>query len=400
MDCCARLDMGLAALAEARRILPSRAGSSCAAGTLNIHLWAPSFTGFGGGIASFSRALALGLRDLGHGVRLFGKSDRSGAFEGMSLVGTRNYSRFSQSQAFALRALSSAARHRPDHVVSTHVNFGPAALIAKRAFGTRYTLVAHGIDVHPGLPPDTLAALRAADGIVAVSDWTRLRVLDVGGIDPRVVTVLPNTFDESRFSVAEASADLRMRYGLKEGERIILTVARLSAQERYKGYDRVIHALPAIREACGPVRFILVGKGEDSQRVEALLSVLGIKSMVTMPGFVSDAELPDHYRLADVFAMPSTGEGFGIVFLESMACGTPVVAGNRDGSVDALDGGRLGRLVDPNDIHAITDGITAVLNRQGPPLWFDRHGLRDATVRRFGEAAFRDHLSFALQFLQ
>jgi glycosyltransferase involved in cell wall biosynthesis len=200
--------------------------------------------------------------------------------------------------------------------------------------------------------------------------------------------------------VVPPSAELRARYGLQEGERIILTVARLAAKERYKGYDRVIHALPAIREACGPVRFMLVGQGEDSQRVDALLSVLGIKSMVIMPGFVSDAELPAHYRLADVFAMPSTGEGFGIVFLESMACGTPVVAGNRDGSVDALDGGRLGRLVDPNDIHAITAGITAILKREGPPLWFDREGLRDATIRRFGQAAFRDHLTAALQFLR
>ena len=280
------------------------------------------------------------------------------------------------------------------------MNFGPAAQIAKRAFGTPYTLVAHGIDIHPGLPSETLAALRGADRIVAVSRWTRLRVLDLGGIDPNLVTILPNTFDEDRFTIAPPPRELRRRYGLREDERVILTVARLAPNERYKGYDRIIHALPSIRDSGGFVRFILVGAGEDKERLEALASVLGIRRMVTMTGFISDAELADHYRMADVFAMPSTGEGFGIVFLESLACGTPVVAGNRDGSVDALADGRLGCLVDPNDINAISSAIRALLSGEGPPLWFDPSSLRAETVRMFGQAAFRRHLDVAMQFLR
>ncbi len=318
----------------------------------------------------------------------------------MPLAGTRRYSRVSQSKAFALRALASIGRRRPDHLISTHVNFGPAAHIAKRAFGTPYTLVAHGIDIHPGLPGSTLASLRAADRIVAVSEWTRLRVLDLGGIEPAAVTVLPNTFDEDRFRLEAPRQDLRTRYGIRDEERVIVTVARLAEQERYKGYDRVMHALKAVHDEVGSVRFILVGKGKDSARVEALASVLGIRRLVTLTGFVSDDELADHYRLADAFVMPSTGEGFGIVFLEAMACGTPVVAGNRDGSVDALGGGTLGCLVDPNDIDAIARGITTVLKREGPDLWFDPQALRQAAVTCFGKRAFLRNLRKALPFLQ
>ena len=90
--------------------------------------------------------------------------------------------------------------------------------------------------------------------------------------------------------------------------------------------------------------------------------------------------------------MPPTGEGFGIAFLEAMACGTPVLAGNRDGSVEALDGGRLGSLVDPTDVKAIADGIIALLMQQGRAWWFDKEALHEAVTQRFGRAAFRDTL--------
>ena len=83
---------------------------------------------------------------------------------------------------------------------------------------------------------------------------------------------------------------------------------------------------------------------------------------------------------------------FGIVFLEAMACGTPVLAGNQDGSVDALDGGRLGRLVDPTEADAIADGLISLLKGDSPRWWFDRHALRQAVLERFGRAAFRNAL--------
>ena len=90
--------------------------------------------------------------------------------------------------------------------------------------------------------------------------------------------------------------------------------------------------------------------------------------------------------LADVFVMPSTGEGFGIVFLEAMACGCPVVAGNRDGSVDALAHGELGRLVDP---HSSEELLRALVDTLGEPRRYDRPipGLE-----RFSIPCFRDRV--------
>lgn len=364
---------------------------------MNVHIWSPGFTGFGGGIGAFSRELSLGVRDLGHDLRLLGKTDVPGTWHGLHVWGAGDRPRCLQTACFAAGALAVSGRHRPDHVISTHLNFGPLAHWAKRAFGTPFTLVAHGIDVHDQLTPARRAGMRAAERVVAVSSWTRKRVLHVDdGIDPSRVTVLPNTVDETRFTVGAKPDSLAQRYGLHPDEKVVLTVSRLDAREGYKGCDRILQALPAVQRACGRVRFLIAGKGDDRARLEAMARVFGVAHAVTFAGFVPDEELADHYRLADVFVMPSTGEGFGIVFLEAMACGTPVLAGNCDGSVDALDGGRLGRLVDPTEVDLIANGIIALLKQEGPCWWFDRRALRNAVLERFGRAAFRKKLEQVL----
>jgi glycosyltransferase involved in cell wall biosynthesis len=363
---------------------------------MKVHLWSPEITAFGYGIAAFSRAMTVGLLELGHDLRLLAKMDAPGTWAGCPLWGAGNVPSSCRTPVFAGVALASCAMYRPDHVISTHLNFGPAALWAKRAFGTPFTLVAHGIDVHDGLSAARQAALRTADRVIAVSAWTRARVLGLGGIEPSRVAVVPNTVDADRFCVSPRPEGLAKRYGLQPGERVVLSVARLSAADGYKGHDRVILALPRIRESCGPVRFLLAGRGDDRPRLEALARDAGVKDAVTFTGFLPDSELADHYRLADVFAMPSRGEGFGVVFLEAMSCGTPVLAGNRDGSVDALDGGRLGCLVDPDATSAVEAGIVALLKKEGPAMWFDRHALHSATSARFGPDAFRETLRRAL----
>ena len=342
--------------------------------------------------------MALGLLELGHEVRLFGKRDRRGTWSGCDLSGAGALPGLLQTAGFAVSNLTAVARQRPDHVISAHVNFSPATHLAKRLFGSPYSLVAHGIDIHAALPAKTLAALRASDRIIAVSSWTRDRVLALGGIEPENVAILPNTVDESRFTVGARPDALRKGYGIGPDEKVLLTVARLDDRERYKGYDRMIEALPMIQRECGSVRFVIVGAGNDETRVVALANRLGVAGSVILAGFVDAERLADYYRLADVFVMPSTGEGFGIVFLESMACGTPVIAGNRDGSVDALDAGRLGKLIDPMSVEAIAAAVCDMLCRRGPDLWFDRVALHDAAVGKFGRKAFRERLREALPF--
>jgi glycosyltransferase involved in cell wall biosynthesis len=380
---------------------------------MRIHVWAPEFSQFGGGIGVFSRELAHSLRELGHDIQLFGKNDRAGRWHGFAISGAGNYPAPMRTGAFAATVLATCGRERPDRIISTHPNFGPIAHAAQRAFSTHVTLISHGIDIHESLSKLRIAALRAADTLVAVSSWTRNRLSAIPGIEASKVFILPNTVDEERFSVGRRSRSLERRYGLRSEERVVLTVARLDPSELhgltkrdhsdvspasgYKGCDRLIEALPAIQLECGPVHYVIVGKGADRGRLEAIARRLGVLNSVTFAGFVTDEELADHYRLADAFAMPSTSEGFGIVFLESMACGTPVLGGNLDGSVDALDCGNLGMLVDPNDVGGIAAGLISLLKRDGPPCWFDRKCLHSAVTKKFGYEAFRQNVKRMLE---
>ena len=164
---------------------------------------------------------------------------------------------------------------------------------------------------------------------------------------------------------ADRRDDLVARHGLA-GRRIILTVGRLSAAERYKGHDRLIAALPGILARVPDAAYLIVGSGDDRPRLERLAREAGVADRVVFAGHVPDEELPDYFALAHVFAMPSTGEGFGIVFLEAAASGLPVIGGNRDGSVDALAEGRIGRLVDPESREEIEAAVVEALERRQP----------------------------------
>jgi glycosyltransferase involved in cell wall biosynthesis len=334
-----------------------------------------------------------------HDVTLYGKTDFPGRWQGLAINGAGGDPRWARSACFAVRLIQTCALERPDLILSCHVNFGPVARLAKRLFGVPYVLVAHGIDIDENLSSARRKALMSANGVWAVSRWTRHR-LERLGVPAQRIRIIPNTVSDTRFSVFDASDSLRLRHALEVDEKVILTVARLDPREAYKGYDKVLEALPSVGSAVGRIRYLVVGRGADADRLMHRAEVLGIRDRVTLCGFVSDEELPAYYRLADVFAMPSRGEGFGIVFLEALASGVPVLGGNQDGSVDALADGDFGLLVDPTDVGAITRGLIDLLSRRGPQFWFDPHALRDAALTRFGPKAFRQHVQAAVQSLE
>ncbi|MBW4425070.1 MAG: glycosyltransferase family 4 protein [Nostoc desertorum CM1-VF14] len=302
--------------------------------------------------------------------------------------------RLLQTILFATKIIVLAIFQRPTIVISTHVNYATACYVLKLMTGIPYWVVAHGLEVWDIENNATKLALQKADKIISVSNYTRQRLLQYKNIDSEKIVLLPNTFDANQFRINPKPAYLLKRYNLTDNQPVILTVTRMGRMAKYKGYDQILHALLKVRLYVPNVHFILAGKGDDIPRVKALVTNLDLQDCVTIAGFVPDEELCDYYNLCDVFALPSKGEGFGIVYLEALACGKPVLAGNQDGSIDPLAEGKLGCLVDPDNIEEIADNLVQILQGNcSNPVVYQSEYLQQKTIEAFDFSQFRTSLA-------
>jgi len=371
----------------------------------DFHLWFPNIFGFKGGIQVYSAFLLQALQSLypNSNYEVFLKHDTDKSPDLTFLNHTRfhfagRYPHSLRTPTFAAKLLGYGIWRHPSLVIATHLNFTEAAYWLKRLRGIPYWAIAHGVEAWNIQRPALQKALHEADRILAVSNYTRERLLEEQHLDPTKVLLLPNTFDRDRFQITPKPLYLLKRYGLSPEQKIILTVGRLDSQEQYKGYDRVLRALPTIIENIPQVYYLIVGKGDDRPRVEQLIQQLNLPHHVTLAGFIPDSELCDHYNLCDVFAMPSKGEGFGIVYLEALACGKPTLGGNQDGAIDALCHGKLGALVNPDDVGAIAQTIIQILQgTYANPIMYQPEALRQQVIDIFGRKRFQQTLAEIMQ---
>ncbi len=370
----------------------------------HFHLIFPNIFGFKGGIQVYSIFLLKALQDLYPEANydVFLKYDKHNLKQERNLqfldVTKFHYfghlPRLFQTLLFAIQIIILGIWQRPTIVISTHVNYATACYVLKLITGIPYWVVAHGLEVWEIDNKITKLALKKADRIISVSNYTRQRLLAETDIDSQKIVVLPNTFDAKQFQIKPKPTELLKRYNLKDNQPVILTVTRLGRMAKYKGYDQIIHALVKVRSQIPDVRFILVGKGDDLPRIKTLVNSLNLEDSITIAGFVPDEELRAHYNLCDVFAMPSKGEGFGIVYLEALACGKPVLAGNQDGSVDPLAQGKLGCLVDPDNIEEIADKLIQILQgNYSNSVVYQPEYLRQKTLEAYEFSQFRTRLA-------
>ena len=280
----------------------------------------------------------------------------------------------------ARRAVS-APRTTFDAVICGHINLLPVAVLAAWLRGAPLLLILHGIDawtLHPS--PLIRWLLPQIDTFVTVSQCTKDRFLEWAPLQAEQGRVVPDCIDLGAYGPGPKPDDLLDRYGLCD-RTILLTFGRLSSEEQYKGHDEVLEVLPSLVEKIPDVTYLICGDGDDRPRLEAKAKRLGIAERVVFAGYVPEEEKEDHYRLADAFVMPGRGEGFGIVYLEAMACGVPVVASSADASQEAVRGGELGVVADPDDRNSVQSGILEAINEpRGVP-----DGLEYFSVGRFRE---------------
>jgi glycosyltransferase involved in cell wall biosynthesis len=372
---------------------------------MKIDLWIPNLFDSKGGIQTYSKYFLDVVQKASPNTRqrVFLKHDTKSQIHTTPTTNS-TYLTSGQTQprlrtaTFATKLIQTSLRHPPHLIISIHLNFLFVAWLLKKLKNIPYWTVAHGIEAWNIENPLLKIAIKDADLILAVSHYTRDRLLTEQNLDPAKIVVLPNTFDRGRFKIASKPQYLLDKYKLTSQQPIILTVARLAEVERYKGYDRILEALPTIRKSIPDIHYILVGKGDDRSRVEQLIAQLDLQDCVTLAGFVHDEQLCDYYNLCDVFAMPSKREGFGIVYLEAMACGKPCLGGDRDGAIDALCHGKLGALVNPDDVEAIAQTLVQILEGTYPnPLMYQPELLREKVIDIYGFDRFKQTLGDLLQ---
>lgn len=290
--------------------------------------------------------------------------------------------------AYGLRALVHSLKSRPyDVVFCAHLHMIPLAFVVAKLSSARLWLQLHGIEAWRRRSALSRWCAEGADVVTAVSRHTRRRFLSWADLDTRRVVVVPNTVG-AQFSGDDTRSSCKRAFGLAD-KRVLLTVARLARSEGYKGHDRVIRTLPRLLRRFDDLAYVIAGEGDLRADLERLARELEVEGAVHFVGHVENADLAQLYRAADLFIMPSTGEGFGIVFLEALACGTPVLAGDADGASDPLQDGRLGCLCD--DSHLEVEIMRQLESSQAPENGPASARLREAAVERhFGKQVFRD----------
>lgn len=280
--------------------------------------------------------------------------------------------------SFVTAAVASAAARRPQLVYCDHLHLAPAAVLAARLAGARLVVQLHGVEIWTEPSPLRRYALESADLLLCVSRETRKRALSFLGLPPERALVLNNTFD-----VAAAQPEgVRQERWVPPGSCMLLTVSRLSALERYKGHEHVFDAVAMLRSQGVDVTYVVAGDGDDRPRLEGLARTLGIANHVRFLGQVSRADLLRLYRAASVFVMPSSGEGFGIAFVEAMAAGTPAIGLPEGGATDALADRVIGLTV---PIEGLADGIIRAMS-----LSCEQRALGASRTRtRFGPTRYQ-----------
>jgi glycosyltransferase involved in cell wall biosynthesis len=258
-----------------------------------------------------------------------------------------------------------------------------ALLIRLLGATRRYGIVLHGIEAWVRAEWKDRLAARWADVVIATTRYTASEFSQRNGVSPEKLRVVPLALGDNAVQDALGHANSKPVR--------LLTVGRLASSERYKGVDTLMHAMARLADAGVKVELDVVGTGDDLNRFRRLAADIGVSNHVHFVGHVSDERLQELYACCDVFAMPSKGEGFGIVFLEAMRNGKPCIGGNHGGTPEVIDDGVTGFLVEHGDVYGLAEKIRKLVespelrSRMGSEgkLKVQRHYLFDCFDRNW-----------------
>jgi phosphatidylinositol alpha-1,6-mannosyltransferase len=248
---------------------------------------------------------------------------------------------------------------------------GILGLLLKRLTGVPYVVFCHGEEItlteqYRLQPLLRNRIYREADALVAACEFAKQHLLRLGIPEERICKINPGV-DWRRFSPQQKDPELTRRFSL-QNKTVLLTVSRLRPR---KGHDITMRAIASIAREIPDLRYVIVGRGGEEERLRRLAADLDLNSVVHFAGYVPEDQLCQFYNLADIFVMPNREEagdieGFAMVFLEASAVGKPVIGGRSGGTYDSILDGITGFLVNPEDVDELAGALKRMI--QDPAL--------------------------------
>jgi len=327
-----------------------------------------------GGSEMYAYELANALGDAGHEVDVYTQSvtkeDRpvslSPRVSVERICHARNYLVTFETLYYSLKTRLEIDLQKYDVIHGTLMPASTIALSLRLGNETPIVVTSHGTSIGetcshtPEIPTDYLLryffhpmnvvldsiAGRTADHIIAISKNTKKQLDETYRFDSNKLSLIPHGVDTDRFYPRKESHE-----AVSPNKTSFLFVGRLASR---KGVSRVIKALTMFRGE--KVELLVAGSGRHKERLKRLAGIQGVSNRVRFLGYVPDDELPQLYSSADVFVFPSRYEGFGLVFLEAMACGTPVIGTPVGGVPDVIENGETGFVID-EEINSLSERL-------------------------------------------
>ena len=292
-----------------------------------------------------------------------------------------------------VRAALRAAGRKPVLVIALHPHLAPIVWgMRPRGRKFRSMVFTHGVEVWQPLGWPRGASLRRADLVLGPSADTVQHLITKQRILPGKVQRLPWGLDPDFEALVAAHAPISLPPGFPRTGRIILTVGRWARAEQYKGADNLIAVLPRVLKAAPETSLVLVGDGDDRPRLELLARDLGVSEHAHFLHGLTPEQLFACYANCEVFALPSRGEGFGLVFLEAMAHAKPVIGGAHGGIPDIVEDGLTGLLVPHGDVERLAQALETLLNNPAGATEMGARG-KDRVEKIFSFAQFQLRLT-------
>ena len=291
---------------------------------------------------------------------------------------------------FTFKALKLIKVKKIELVICNHIQLSIISWFAKQLYGTKYVTNVYGIEVWTNVKARDILGLRNSDIIIGDCNFVLDYIKKHFKIKKPKFRLLHGPVDTNKFKPMRKDQRLFKKYTIPDNKFIAMTVGRL---ERNKGFELVIKSLSELPE---DIIYVIVGDGSKKNEFKDLAVQLKLSERVFFTLRVPEQDLVGLYNLCDVFVLVSEfghgeGEGLPLGLIEASACAKPIIGGNADGSVDAIENGKNGYIIEPHDMKTFKERILSLYREKDLREILGFYG-REKAMRDFNTVKFEQRL--------